>query len=137
MPVIGCPCTVCQSKDPRDKRLRSSVFVETDKAHLVIDTGPDFRQQMLNNGVKRLDAVLFTHGHKDHTAGFDDIRAFNYIQKKAMDVFVDERVEEVLRRDFFYCFEDFSLVVVYSRTAVPMDILSFLGGLILTPPEMI
>lgn len=107
IPVIGCQCPVCQSTNSKDTRLRSSVFIETDSANLVIDTGPDFRQQMLNNKIRKVDAVLFTHGHKDHTAGFDDIRAFNYITRKAMDVYADKRVEEVLKRDFFYCFDDF------------------------------
>lgn len=107
IPIIGCKCKVCSSADPKDKRLRASVLVETEDVNLVIDTGPDFRQQMLRAKCRKLDAVLFTHGHKDHTAGFDDIRAFNYIQQKAMDVYADERVEEVLKRDFYYCFEDF------------------------------
>lgn len=107
VPVIGCKCKVCRSKDPKDKRLRSSILIEHEGVSLVIDTGPDFRQQMLRAKPEKLDAVIFTHGHKDHTAGFDDIRAFNFIQKKAMDVYVDHRVEEVLRRDFFYCFDDF------------------------------
>lgn len=105
--MIGCKCAVCVSDDAEDKRLRSSVLVSYRDVNIVIDTGPDFRQQMLRSGIDRLDAVLFTHGHKDHTAGFDDIRAFNFIQKKAMDVFLDDRVEEVLRRDFFYCFTEF------------------------------
>lgn len=107
VPVIGCKCEVCSSKDLKDKRLRSSVLVEYQGIHIVIDTGPDFRQQMLRSKPSKLDAVVFTHGHKDHTAGFDDIRAFNFIQKRAMDVYVDARVEEVLRRDFFYCFDEF------------------------------
>jgi phosphoribosyl 1,2-cyclic phosphate phosphodiesterase len=107
VPVIACQCKVCKSNNPKDKRLRSSILVETDLVSLVIDTGPDFRQQMLTNDVRKLDAVLFTHGHKDHTAGFDDIRAYNFIQKKAMEVYADERVDEVLKRDFYYCFEEF------------------------------
>jgi phosphoribosyl 1,2-cyclic phosphate phosphodiesterase len=106
VPIIGCKCPVCCSNDPKDKRLRSSVLVEVDDLRFVIDTGPDFRQQMLRIDADRLDAVLFTHSHKDHCAGFDDIRAFNYIQKKAMDVFADEKMELALRRDFFYVFEE-------------------------------
>jgi phosphoribosyl 1,2-cyclic phosphate phosphodiesterase len=106
VPLIGCPCKVCQSKDFRDNRLRSSVHIETEDLSLVIDTGPDFRQQMLRAGIKKMDAVLFTHGHKDHTAGFDDIRAYNYIQKKEMDVYADAFVDKILRRDFGYVFDD-------------------------------
>lgn len=83
------------------------MLIESEETSVVIDTGPDFRQQMLRLGNRKLDAVLFTHGHKDHTAGFDDIRAFNYIQQKAMDVYADVRVEEVLKRDFYYCFDEF------------------------------
>jgi len=106
VPIIGCSCEVCSSTDPRDKRLRSSIHVELDGLSMVVDTGPDFRYQMLRAGVKSLDAVLFTHGHKDHTAGFDDIRAFNFIQKRDMDVYCDENVKEILHKDFDYVFAD-------------------------------
>jgi len=106
VPLIGCTCEVCASSDPKDKRLRSSIHVEMDGFSLVVDTGPDFRYQMLRAGVTSLDAVLFTHGHKDHTAGFDDIRAYNFIQKRDMDVYCDEYVEEILRKDFDYVFAD-------------------------------
>ena len=82
VPMIACPCEVCASKDPKDKRLRSSILVESASTTIVVDTTPDFRYQMLRQGVKKLDAVLFTHSHKDHIAGLDDIRAFNYFQKK-------------------------------------------------------
>jgi phosphoribosyl 1,2-cyclic phosphate phosphodiesterase len=82
VPVIGCQCEVCSSENPKDKRLRSSIFIETETANIVIDTGADFRQQMLREKVRKLDAVLFTHEHKDHTAGLDDIRPFNFLQKK-------------------------------------------------------
>jgi phosphoribosyl 1,2-cyclic phosphate phosphodiesterase len=107
VPIIACECAICQSSNSKDKRLRSSVLIETEYTNVVIDTGPDFRQQMLLNKVKKLDAVLFTHGHKDHTAGFDDIRGFNFIQQKAMDVYADELVEVTLKRDFFYAFGEF------------------------------
>jgi len=106
VPLIGCQCRVCKSTDFRDNRLRSSVYIETDDLSFVIDTGPDFRQQMLREDIMNMDAVLFTHGHKDHTAGFDDIRAYNYIQRKDMDVYVDENVNQVLRRDFGYVFDE-------------------------------
>jgi phosphoribosyl 1,2-cyclic phosphate phosphodiesterase len=105
VPIIACKCAVCTSSDSKDKRLRSSVLIETEQTNIVIDTGPDFRQQMLREDVTRLDAVIFTHGHKDHTAGFDDIRGFNWMQQRPMEVFADMRVEEVLHRDFYYAFE--------------------------------
>lgn len=107
VPVIGCQCSVCTSANPLDKRLRTSVQVEADGVNLVIDSGPDFRQQMLRSGLRDLDALLFTHGHKDHTAGFDDIRAFNYIQQRDMDVYLDERVEQIIKKDYDYIFSTY------------------------------
>ena len=104
VPMIGCPCKVCTSEDQRDKRLRSALMVETDSARVVIDSGPDFRQQMLRENVKNLDAIVFTHEHKDHIAGLDDVRAFNYLQKKPMDVFASASVQIALQREFFYVF---------------------------------
>jgi phosphoribosyl 1,2-cyclic phosphate phosphodiesterase len=106
VPVIGCQCTGCTSIDEHDKRLRSSVLVEEGDQVLVIDTGPDFRQQMLRSAVSRLDAILFTHEHRDHMAGLDDIRAFNYIQKSPMDVYAEERVMRALRSGFPYVFAE-------------------------------
>ncbi len=106
VPLIACKCEVCTSSDPLDKRLRSSVMFEQLGIRVVIDTGPDFRQQMLRAEVERLDAVIYTHEHKDHIAGLDDIRAFNFLQSKAMDVYATERVENALRREFAYIFED-------------------------------
>jgi phosphoribosyl 1,2-cyclic phosphate phosphodiesterase len=106
VPLIGCNCDVCQSKDPRDKRLRSSVLVESETTRIVIDTGPDFRQQLLRLGVNRLDAVVFTHEHKDHIAGLDEIRAFNFISRKRMPVYASERVQTALKREFAYIFSD-------------------------------
>jgi phosphoribosyl 1,2-cyclic phosphate phosphodiesterase len=106
VPVIACQCPVCTSSDPRDKRLRSSLFLEIDEYVYVIDTGPDFRQQMLREKVSRLDGVLFTHEHKDHVAGLDDVRAFNFIQKKDMPIYCTEAVEQALRREFHYVFAE-------------------------------
>lgn len=107
VPVIACDCAVCTSADPKDKRLRSSVMVEIDDKLIVIDSGPDFRSQMLRANVKHLTAILFTHEHKDHVAGMDDIRAFNYRQKAAIDVYGTERVQTALKREFAYIFHEF------------------------------
>ena len=104
--MIGCDCPVCHSTDTKDKRLRSSIMVESATTRLVVDTGPDFRYQMLRQQIKKLDAVVFTHPHKDHMAGLDDIRAFNYFSKRHMDIYADSLTEEALRRDFYYAFSD-------------------------------
>lgn len=104
VPVIGCKCAVCISDDPRDKRYRSSIFIEVNGVNVAIDTGPDFRMQMLNAGVCKLDAILYTHEHKDHVAGMDDVRAFNQMDGSAMDVWANEGVEIALMRDFHYAF---------------------------------
>ncbi len=106
VPVIGCRCSACLSEDEKDKRLRSSVLVEQNGQVVVIDTGPDFRQQMLRAGVSRLDAVLYTHEHRDHIAGLDDIRSFNFIQKSSMDIFAEERVVRALTGMFPYIFAE-------------------------------
>jgi phosphoribosyl 1,2-cyclic phosphate phosphodiesterase len=105
VPLIGCGCVVCRSADSRDNRLRSSVMVETEGKRFAIDCGPDFRQQMLREQVDKLDAVLMTHEHKDHLAGLDEVRAFNFIQKKAMPVYATSRVQAAIRREFAYIFE--------------------------------
>jgi len=104
VPVIGCQCAVCRSNDVRDKRLRSSILVDYKGQQFVIDTGPDFRQQMLREKVNHLDFVLLTHGHKDHIAGLDDIRAFNHIQQKAMDIYANKDTCEDITREFYYVF---------------------------------
>ncbi len=107
IPVIACRCKVCQSKDPRDTRLRCSILVEVDDLTMAIDSGPDFRQQMLRAGVQQLDAILLTHEHKDHVAGMDDIRAFNFINRKPMDIYAEERVQLAIKREFAYVFADY------------------------------
>jgi phosphoribosyl 1,2-cyclic phosphate phosphodiesterase len=106
VPVIGCPCAVCASVDVRDKRLRSSVMADDGQTCLVIDTGPDFRQQMLRENVKKLDAVLITHCHKDHIAGLDDVRSFNFLQQRPMKVFAGEADQQVIKQEFAYAFAD-------------------------------
>lgn len=107
VPMIGCQCEVCHSLDYRDKRLRTSVLVETDSTSLVIDAGPDFRQQMLRKRQRRLDAVLITHEHKDHVAGLDDVRAFNFLQEKTMPVYGLPRVLDQLRVEYAYAFAEY------------------------------
>ena len=106
VPMIGCDCEVCTSIDKKDKRLRSSILVESDTTILVVDTTPDFRYQMLRAGVKKLDAVLFTHPHKDHVAGLDDVRAFNYFLTKPMELYANSLTEEAIKREFAYAFSD-------------------------------
>jgi phosphoribosyl 1,2-cyclic phosphate phosphodiesterase len=106
VPVIGCGCEVCRSLDYRDKRLRSSVHVEVNGVSFVIDTGPDFRQQMLREGIQRLDAVVFTHSHKDHTAGLDDVRAYNFKQNMDMPVYGMQQVLDQLKVEFAYAFTE-------------------------------
>lgn len=104
--MIACECEVCRSLDCKDKRLRSSILVESSNTTIVIDTTPDFRYQMLRAGVKKLDAVLYTHAHKDHIAGLDDIRAFNYFQQQPMKVYANEMTMKELKREFQYAFSE-------------------------------
>jgi len=106
VPMIGCACEVCISTDKKNKRLRSSILVQSPTTTIVVDSGPDFRYQLLRQQIKQLDAVLFTHSHKDHIAGLDDVKAFNYIMKKPMAIYADAATEEALRREFYYAFSD-------------------------------
>lgn len=104
--MIGCGCRVCSSPDPRDKRLRSSILVRSANTTLAVDAGPDFRQQMLRENVRHLDAIVFTHSHKDHVAGLDDVRAYNFFSGRPMEVFANEMTQAVLIREFPYAFAD-------------------------------
>lgn len=106
VPVIACECSVCTSTNPKDKRLRSSVFIEINGLNVIVDTGPDFRQQMLREKITQLDAVLFTHAHRDHTAGLDDIRAFNHKTDTDMPVFAEKMVIEQLKLEYHYIFAE-------------------------------
>ena len=106
VPVIACKCAVCTSADVRDTRTRTSILVETAKTRIVIDTGPDFRQQCLREKLNKLDAVLFTHEHKDHIAGLDEVRAFNFINKMVMPVYATAQVNKALEREFAYIFSE-------------------------------
>jgi phosphoribosyl 1,2-cyclic phosphate phosphodiesterase len=104
VPMIACDCPVCTSTDKKDKRLRSSIMVESASTTLVVDTGPDFRYQMLRQNVKKLDAILFTHSHKDHIAGLDDVRAFNFFTQQPVNVYATEMTQEAIIREFPYAF---------------------------------
>ncbi len=107
VPIIGCSCPVCSSQDSHDKRLRTAALIEFNGTTIAIDAGPDFRQQMLSANVKKLDAILLTHEHRDHIAGLDDVRAFNFLQKKPMDIWGEERVLEAVQNEFSYVFADY------------------------------
>jgi phosphoribosyl 1,2-cyclic phosphate phosphodiesterase len=106
VPMIACSCPVCTSPDKKDNRLRSSIMVESAGTTIVVDTTPDFRYQMLRANVRKLDAVVFTHPHKDHVAGLDDIRAFNFIQRQPMEIFANELTQQALLREFPYAFAE-------------------------------
>ena len=106
VPMIGCNCNVCKSTDSRDKRLRASVYVEYEGLKILVDAGPDFREQMLRESIASVDAILLTHNHKDHTGGLDDIRAFNYLEKRATQIYCEKYVEDSLRMEYSYAFAE-------------------------------
>jgi phosphoribosyl 1,2-cyclic phosphate phosphodiesterase len=135
VPVIACGCNVCLSNDPRDKRLRSALLFQNNNEIFCIDTGPDFRQQMLNEQVKSLRGVLFTHEHKDHVAGLDDVRAFNFFEKRPMQIYCSTAVELALKREFQYVFEGPKHAGIPSLEINTIDQLPFeLPGNILVQP---
>lgn len=137
VPVIACNCEVCTSQNPFDKRLRSSILIESATTTVVIDAGPDFRQQLLTNHVTKLDAVLFTHEHKDHIAGLDDVRAFNYVQKKAIPVYVTERVEAALKREYAYIFDNSNYPGIPQIELIQFDKdIIMVGDLIIEPIDV-
>ena len=139
VPMIACDCEVCQSKDPKDNRLRSSIMISHNNENYVIDAGPDFRQQMLANKVKTLRAVLFTHEHKDHIAGLDDVRAFNFIESRHMEVYCTKRVEEALRREFHYIFldEKYPGLPQVNLNQIAKEAFELPGGLKVRPIELL
>lgn len=106
VPIITCQCPVCQSKDTKDKRLRSSIYIESLSEKLIIDAGPDFRQQILREKITDIDAILLTHEHRDHVAGLDDIRPFNFIKKAPMKIYMEEIVEHRIKEEFSYVFNN-------------------------------
>ncbi|MBO9700889.1 MAG: MBL fold metallo-hydrolase [Sporocytophaga sp.] len=137
IPVIGCDCEVCTSLDFRDKRLRTSIHVQTEDQSIVVDTGPDFRTQALRQRIKNLDAVLITHAHKDHTAGLDDIRAYNYSQKKDMPVYGRLATLEQLKKEFSYAFTEFKYPGVPEITLIEIENKPFsIGKTEITPIEV-
>ncbi len=120
--MIACDCEVCTSPDKKDNRLRSSILVQSYNTTLVVDTTPDFRYQMLRAGVKKLDAVIYTHPHKDHIAGLDDIRAFNYFNKQAVNVYANEMTQNALKNEFHYVFAE------HKYPGIPEIILNDIDG---------
>ena len=134
VPIVACDCDVCSSADSRDKRLRSSILVETEKTRFVIDAGPDFRQQLLFQKIKQLDAVVFTHEHKDHIAGLDDVKAFNFINKMRMPIYATKRVETALHREFAYIFSEEKYPGIPEIDLINFDNEPFyVGDILLTP----
>ena len=137
VPVIGCTCEVCRSIDFRDKRLRTSILLEIKDHTFIVDTGPDFRQQMLREQVKRIDAVLFTHAHRDHTAGLDDVRAYNFMQEMDMPVYGTTPVLEQLRVEFAYAFSTEYYPGIPRLTLHPINGKDFdVNGIQFTPLEV-
>lgn len=137
VPLIGCECPVCVSTDTRDNRLRSSLMLEKEGKVFVIDSGPDFRQQMLRANVRRLDALIFTHDHKDHIAGMDDIRAFNYLLQKPVDIYATKEVQQALRREFHYIFSDFKYPGIPEVSLHTIDLNPFeINGIRIQPIEV-
>jgi phosphoribosyl 1,2-cyclic phosphate phosphodiesterase len=138
IPVIACSCDVCTSIDFRDKRLRTSVLVEHHNTHIVFDTGPDFRQQMLRERVTKLDAVVFTHEHKDHIAGLDDVRAFNFFQQKKMPIYGRSNVLTALKREFAYVFADYQYPGIPQLDLIEIHHTPFsIGPVELTPIDVL
>lgn len=128
IPMIACPCRVCHSENEKDKRLRSSIRIESAGTTLVVDTTPDFRQQMLRLENKKLDAILYTHPHKDHTGGLDDVRAYNFFQRNPMDLYANALTAEALRRDYAYAFSDHRYPGIPELNMITIDETPFIVG---------
>ena len=137
VPMVACPCSVCASPDKKDKRLRSSILVQSSTTSFVVDTTPDFRYQMLRENVRQLDAVLFTHPHKDHVAGLDDIRAYNFFQQRAMNVYANSLTQETIRREFSYAFEEKKYPGIPEMNVITIDNRPFyIGDIPVQPVEV-
>ena len=139
IPLISCPCPVCNSANPKDNRLRCAVWIETPEVSIVIDSGPDFRYQMLRAKVNKLDAIVFTHGHKDHVAGLDDIRAYNFFEQKPIQIYATEETQDTLRREFSYIFANLDypgIPQIVLNTIVP-DAPFSINGLEIIPIKLL
>ena len=135
--MIACDCEVCTSADKKDKRLRSSILVQSDTTTFVVDTTPDFRYQMLRQQVKKLDAVLFTHPHKDHIAGLDDVKAFTFFSGKAVEIYANTLTEEAVKREFSYIFADKKYPGIPEINLNTIDLTPFLIGNIPVTPILV
>ena len=134
VPVIGCECEVCRSVDFRDKRLRVSIHLQLGATSLIVDSGPDFRQQVLRERIRKLDALLFTHEHKDHTSGMDDIRAYNFMQHTDMPIYGEERVLKQIQQEFAYIFSGHNYPGIPRVTLFPITEEPFsIDGIPITP----
>lgn len=134
VPVIACECETCMSDDNHDNRLRTSILIEKDETSLVIDAGPDFRQQMLRENVRRLDAIILTHEHKDHIAGMDDVRAFNYKSQDAIDVYAEDRVQKAVKKEYSYVFAEYQYPGIPKMRLNPINEYGFsINGISLIP----
>ncbi len=137
VPMIACHCEVCTSNNSKDKRLRSSILVESETTAFVVDTTPDFRTQMLREKIDKLDAVLYTHHHKDHIAGLDDVKAFCYFSGKAMEVYANDITEEALRREFIYIFAETKYPGIPEINLNTIDLTTFMIGDIPVTPILV
>jgi phosphoribosyl 1,2-cyclic phosphate phosphodiesterase len=126
VPVIACGCNTCLSEDQKDKRLRTSLLLESEETTLLFDAGPDFRQQMLREHVKKLDSIILTHEHKDHISGMDDVRAFNYKSQDAIDIYAEDRVQKTIRKEYSYVFSEYQYPGIPKMRLNPISEHSFI-----------